>query len=108
MPHIPLQWSRNADSSAPPAQIRTGAANASMLRTTFDAMIAGVEIIAEGSGIRELARISKVYGPGRRKKKKGFKDVRLSNGSIVYAEIHWYEAHGIEKREYKIKHVIAK
>ncbi|HUW98898.1 MAG TPA: hypothetical protein VMV40_08690 [Acidiferrobacter sp.] len=70
--------------------------------------ITAIEIIAEGSGIRELARIRKVYGSGRWKKKKGCADVRLPDGSVVYAEIHWYEAHGIGKREYKIKHVIAK
>ena len=39
--------------------------------------------------------------------KKGFADVRLPDGSVVYAEIHWYEAHGIGKREYKIKHIVA-
>ena len=32
--------------------------------------ITAIEIIAEGSGIRELARIRKVYGHGRWKKKK--------------------------------------
>ena len=69
--------------------------------------ITGIETIAEGSGIRELARIRKIYGPGRWKKKKGFADVRLPDGSVVYAEIHWYEAHGIGKREYKIKYIVA-
>lgn len=69
--------------------------------------ITSIEIIAEGSGIRELVRIRKAYGHGRWKKKKGLANVRLPSGRIVYAEVHWYEAHGIGKREHKIKRIIA-
>ncbi len=62
-----------------------------------------VETIAIGSGIRELARLRKRYGRGRWRKRKGVARVRLEGGQIVLAEVHWYEATGIGKREFKIK-----
>jgi hypothetical protein len=36
-------------------------------------------------------------------KLKGVASVRLPSGWIRPAEIHWYEAHGIGKRDFKIK-----
>jgi hypothetical protein len=68
--------------------------------------ISGAETIATGSGIREIARLRKHYGRGRWRKRKGFAEVRLKDGTISRAEIHWYEATGIGKREFKIKHLI--
>ena len=65
--------------------------------------IEGVETFASGRGIRELARLNKVYGKGKWRKRKGFCLVRLPGGFESRAEIHWYEATGIGKREYKIK-----
>lgn len=65
--------------------------------------LSAVETIATGSGIRELARLRKRYGRGRWRKRKGIARVRLSAGDIVLAELHWYEATGIGKREFKIK-----
>jgi len=65
--------------------------------------ISAVETIAAGSGVRELARLRKFYGRGRWRKRKGIARVRLTQGEILLAEIHWYEATGIGKREYKIK-----
>lgn len=62
-----------------------------------------VETIAAGAGIREIARLRKRYGRGRWRKRKGFAEVHLRSGEIVWAEIHWYEATGIGKRELKIK-----
>ena len=62
-----------------------------------------VETIARGSGIREIKRLRKQYGRGRWRKRKGFAEVRLATGEIVKAELHWYEATGIGKRESKIK-----
>ena len=62
-----------------------------------------VETIAAGSGIRELARLRKIYGPGRWRKRKGFATVHLAGGGVRDAEIHWYEASGIGKKEFKIK-----
>jgi hypothetical protein len=68
--------------------------------------ISGVETIATGSGIREIARLRKHYGKGRWRKRKGTAEVRLADGTICLAEIHWYEATGIGRREFKIKHLI--
>jgi hypothetical protein len=44
-----------------------------------------------------------VYGPGRWRKRKGIAQVRLKDGTAVRAEVHWYEAHGIGRKEMKIK-----
>ena len=68
--------------------------------------ISAVETIATGPGIRELPRLRKRYGPGRWRKRKGVARVRLDSGDIVLAEVHWYEATGIGKREFKIKHLL--
>ena len=68
--------------------------------------ITGQETIAEGSAIRELARLVKVYGPAHWRKRKGFASIRLESGELRRAELHWYEAHGIGKRLMKVKRVI--
>lgn len=68
--------------------------------------ISGAETIAVGSGIREVARLRKFYGRGRWRKRKGTARVRLATGEIVQAEVHWYEATGIGKREFKIKRLL--
>ncbi|MDP9008344.1 MAG: hypothetical protein M3N91_06490 [Pseudomonadota bacterium] len=65
--------------------------------------ITETQTIATGSGIRELDRLCKRYGRGRWRKRKGFAEIRLPSGEIVQAELHWYEATGIGKRELKIK-----
>jgi len=65
--------------------------------------IAEVETIAAGSGIRILALLRERYGKGRWRKLKGVANVRLSDGTIRLAEIHWFEAHGIGKRKMRIK-----
>jgi len=68
--------------------------------------IADVETIATGPGIREIARLRKLYGRGRWRKRKGTAEIRLSSGDVVRAELHWYEATGIGKREFKIKRLL--
>ncbi len=68
--------------------------------------ISQIETFATGSGIREIARLRKIYGSGRWRKRKGLAEVRLSDGSIHLAELHWYEATGIGRRELKIKYVL--
>ncbi|HEY3026640.1 MAG TPA: hypothetical protein VGJ55_10865 [Pyrinomonadaceae bacterium] len=65
--------------------------------------ITRVEAIAIGTGVRNRARLRKQYGGGRWRKLKGLANVRLPNGRIRLAEVHWYEAHGIGKREFKLK-----
>lgn len=62
-----------------------------------------IETIVAGKGIRDRARLRKAYGTGRWRKLKGMAQVRLVDGTIRLAEIHWYEAHGIGKREFKLK-----
>jgi hypothetical protein len=68
--------------------------------------ISDIETIATGSGIREVQRLRKRYGRGRWRKRKGIAEVRVSHGEIVLAEIHWYEATGIGRKEFKIKHIL--
>ncbi|MBI3923812.1 MAG: hypothetical protein HY318_20490 [Armatimonadetes bacterium] len=65
--------------------------------------ISNIETIAVGSAIREIARLRKVYGPGRWRKLKGIATVALPDGAVCEAELHWYEAHGVGRKEMKIK-----
>ena len=65
--------------------------------------ITDIEVIAIGNSIRDLPRLRKLYGDGRWRKMKGVATIQLSNGRLRKAEIHWYEAHGIGRKEYKRK-----
>ncbi len=65
--------------------------------------VADIEVIAIGNSIRDLPRLKKQYGKGRWRKLKGNATIRLLNGHVRFAELHWYEAHGIGKREIKRK-----
>ena len=65
--------------------------------------IIGAETIARGEGIRSRANLRKMYGPGNWRKRKGRARVRLGDGTEHWAEVHWYEAHGIGKKEIKRK-----
>lgn len=65
--------------------------------------ITRIELIAVGSGIRDRKRLQKNYGKGRWRKLKGVAKVRLDDGTVRLAELHWYEAHGLGKREFKLK-----
>ncbi|MBC7910114.1 MAG: hypothetical protein H7Y30_06420 [Pyrinomonadaceae bacterium] len=65
--------------------------------------ITDIETIAVGSKIRDVARLRKRYGKGRWRKLKGIAQVRLRSGRIRLAELHWYEAHGIGRKELKRK-----
>ena len=62
-----------------------------------------VETIASGRGVRIRAVLNQVYGRGRWRKRKGVATVRLPNGVLRRVELHWYEAHGIGRRDMKIK-----
>jgi hypothetical protein len=62
-----------------------------------------IEIIATGHGIKNLNRLNKVYGRTSWRKLKGICAVELEDGTILDAEVHWYEGHGIGKKEIKIK-----
>lgn len=65
--------------------------------------LSGIKVISTGRKIKELKRLNKIYGQGRWRKLKGNATIELEDGSKYLAEIHWYEAHGIGKKEYKIK-----
>ena len=69
--------------------------------------ISQIETIARGKAIREVKRLQRIYGKGRWRKKKGIAIVRLEDDTICNAEIHWYEAHGIGSKEFKIKRLLA-
>lgn len=65
--------------------------------------ITDIETFATGIGVRDRKRLWKMYGRGRWRKRKGVAQVLLLSGKIRLVEIHWYEAHGIGKREFKLK-----
>jgi len=65
--------------------------------------IRDIENIAVNTSIRELDRLRRMYGRGRWRKVKGIALIRLTNGRVREAELHWYEAHGIGRREMRRK-----
>ena len=65
--------------------------------------ITDIETIAVSTSVRELARLRKQYGSGRWRKLKGIAMIRLRTGRVRRAELHWYEAHGIGRKELKRK-----
>jgi len=73
--------------------------------TSFEIIgeITDIETIAVGNNIREVIRLRKLYGPGRWRKLKGIAIIRLINGQTRRVELHWYEAHGIGRKEFKRK-----
>jgi hypothetical protein len=68
--------------------------------------ISHIETIAVGRRIRELPRLRRQYGTGRWRKRKGVAVVRLRSGAVRRAEVHWYEAHGIGRKEVKRKRYV--
>ncbi len=65
-----------------------------------------IETIAVGSAIREINRLRKMYGRGRWRKLKGIALIQLRDGRIRRAELHWYEAHGMGRKEFKRKRYV--
>ena len=61
------------------------------------------QTIATGRQIRELACLKRVHGPGRWRKRKGAATVKLPDGSFRRAKLHWHEASGLGRFEFKIK-----
>jgi hypothetical protein len=68
--------------------------------------ISNITTFAVGSRIREVARLRRIHGRGRWRKRKGIAQVRLGDGSIHTAEVHSYEAAGIGRKEFKIKQLL--
>ena len=62
-----------------------------------------IETIATGHGIKNLKRLNRIYGNTNWRKLKGVCRVRLDDGTELDAEVHWYEGHGVGKKEFKIK-----
>ena len=67
-----------------------------------------IETIAVGRQIRDLPRLVRTYGKGRWRKRKGIALVRFRDGSVWRAEVHWYEASGIGRKEFKAKPLLAR
>ena len=65
--------------------------------------IEAIETFATGRAIREISRLNRIYGIGRWRKRKGVCTVRLDDSSEHRAEVHWYEAPGLGRKEFKIK-----
>ena len=77
-----------------------------MTPSSIHGRIERIEAIAVGRSIREYDRLVALYGAGRWRKLKGFALVTLPDGIIERAEIHWYEAHGVGRKEIKIKRIL--
>jgi hypothetical protein len=65
--------------------------------------IAEITPIAVNRSIRILPILQKRFGKGRWRKLKGVANVRLNDGTIRLAEVHWFEAHGIGRKKMRIK-----
>jgi hypothetical protein len=68
--------------------------------------VTDLETIAAAPSIRILSLLRRRYGKGRWRKRKGIANVRLDDGTVRLAEVHWFEAHGIGKRKMRIKHFL--
>ena len=68
--------------------------------------VSDIETIASGAGVRERRRLRKLYGGRIWRKLKGMAAVELPDGNMSYAEVPWYESHGIGAKEFKIKRIL--
>jgi hypothetical protein len=68
--------------------------------------IGDIETIATGRSVRIRRHLDRTYGVGRWRKMKGIATVRLAEGTICRAEIHWFEAQGIGRKDFKVKRII--
>lgn len=72
----------------------------------IDGEISAIQTIASGSGVHIRRFLQRKYGKGRWRKMKGIATIRLADGTTFEAEIHWFEAHGIGRKDFKIKREI--
>jgi hypothetical protein len=77
-----------------------------MIRFQILSEITDIETIAAGRGVHIRRYLERTCGKGRWRKMKGIATVELADGTICEAEVHWFEAHGIGRRDFKIKRVI--
>lgn len=68
--------------------------------------IQDIETIATGQGVYIRRYLDRMYGKGRWRKRKGRATVQLADGTVEKAEIHWFEAHGIGRKDFKIKRIL--
>lgn len=68
--------------------------------------IEDIEIIAAGQGVYIRRYLERTYGKGRWRKMKGIATVQLADGAVCKAEVHWFEAHGIGRKDFKIKRMV--
>jgi len=73
------------------------------MRIVVVGQITDIETIATGTGVRIRAALRKAHGAGRWRKLKGIATIRLANGRVRRVELHWYEAHGVGRRDMKVK-----
>ncbi len=66
--------------------------------------ITQIETIASGMGVHVRDHLNRKYGRGRWRKLKGVAFIRDDYGNPRLAEIHWFDAHGIGRRDFKRKH----
>ena len=69
--------------------------------------ITNVETIAVGNSIRVIKRLKRFYGDGRWRKLKGVARVKLPDGTVCKAEVHWYEMSRVGRKECKIKRILS-
>lgn len=86
----------------------SGAPVASTTTMPFEILqpIQRIETMASGKGVRAQKRLRRAYGQGYWRKRKGIALVKFENGLVAKAELHWYEATGIGKKEFKIKRLL--
>ena len=77
-----------------------------MLEFKIIGEIKNTETIAVGRGVYIRRYLNRTYGKGHWRKRKGMATVQLADGTICEAEIHWFEAHGIGRKDFKIKRMI--
>ena len=68
--------------------------------------IGDIETIASGRAVHIRRYLERTYVRGRWRKMKGIATVRLADGTVCEAEIHRFEAHGIGRRDFKIKRMM--
>ncbi len=68
--------------------------------------IRDIETIAAGRAVYIRRYLERTYGKGRWRKRKGRAMVQLADGTVCEAEIHWFEAHGIGRKDFKVKRVL--
>ena len=78
------------------------------MMATFEILseIRDIETIAAGWSVYIRRYLERTYGKGHWRKMKGLATVQLADGNIREAEVHWFEAHGIGRKDFKIKRVI--